>query len=61
MANVPEDFDSQVFCSLAVLSVVSYRCKLSAQADCDVCVERPPGHYGGVVQVVKTIHFLSFL
>lgn len=45
MADVPEDFDSQVFCSPAVpTSVVSYGCKLSAQADCDVGVERPPGH-----------------
>lgn len=45
MANVLEDFDSQVFCSPAVpTSVVSYRYKLSAQADCDVGVERPPGH-----------------
>ena len=46
MADVPEDFDSQVcFRSPAVpTSVVSYGCKLSAQADCDVGVERPPGH-----------------
>lgn len=45
MANVPEDFDSQAFCCLDVpMSVVSYRCKLSAQVDGDVCVERPPGH-----------------
>lgn len=46
MADVPEDFDSQVcFRSPAVpTSVVSYGRKLSAQADCDVGVERPPGH-----------------
>jgi len=50
MADVPEDFDSQVFCSPAdPRSVVSYGCKLSAQADRDVGEERPPGHYGGVV------------
>ena len=50
MADVPEDFDSRVVCSPAVpASVVSYRCKLSAQADCYVGVERPPGHYGRVV------------
>lgn len=62
MADVPEDFDSQVVCSPALpTSVVSYGCELSAQADSDVGVQRPPGHYGGVVQVVKTIHFLSCL
>ncbi len=45
MADVPEDFDSQVFCSPAVpTSVVTYWYKLSAQADRDVGVERPPGH-----------------
>lgn len=45
MADVPEDFDSQVFCSPAVpTSVVSYGCKHSAQADCNVGVERSPGH-----------------
>lgn len=50
MANVPEDFDSQVFCSPAVAaSIVSDGGKLSAQGDCDVGVERPPGHKGGVV------------
>lgn len=44
MADVQED-DSQMVCSPAVpTSVVSYRCKHSAQADCDVGVERPPGH-----------------
>ncbi len=62
MADVPEDFDSQMFCSPAVaMSVVSHGCKLSAQTNCDVGVERPPGHKGGVVQVVETIHFLSLL
>lgn len=45
MADVPEDFDSQVVRSPAVpMSVVCYGCKLSAQADCDVGVKRPPGH-----------------
>lgn len=45
MADVQEDFDSQMVCSPAVpTSVVSYGCKHSAQADCDVGVERPPGH-----------------
>lgn len=50
MADVPEDFDSRVVRSPAVpTSVVSNGCKLSTQADCDVGVERPPGHEGGVV------------
>lgn len=40
-----EDFDSRVLCSPALLmSVVGNRCELSAQGDCDVGVERPPGH-----------------
>lgn len=43
MADVPEDFDSQMFYSPAVAtSVVSYGCELSAQIDCDVGVEGPP-------------------
>lgn len=38
------------FCSPALpASVVGYGCKLSAQADCDVGVERPSGDQGGVV------------
>lgn len=42
---IPEDFDSRVLCSPALpVSVVGYRCELSAQGDCDVGVERPPGH-----------------
>ena len=50
MADVPEDLDSHVVCSPAVpTSVDGYGCKLSAQADCDVGVERPPGQQGGVV------------
>lgn len=50
------------FCSPAVSTlVVSYGCKLSAQADCDVGVKQPPGHQGGVVEVVKTVYFLSLL
>lgn len=42
-------------------SVVGDRCQFSAQADRDVGVERPPGHYGGVVQVVEAVHFLPLL
>lgn len=56
MADVPEDSDSQVFFFFYLsispsvpTSVVGYRCELSAQADCDVGVKRPPGHQGGVV------------
>lgn len=47
---IPEDFDSRVICSPVLpMSVVGYRCELSAQGDCDVGVESPPGHQGGVV------------
>lgn len=50
MADVPEDFDSQVFGSPALsASVVSYGCELSAQADCDVGVKRTSGNQRGVV------------
>lgn len=56
---IPEDFDSRVLYSPALpMSVVGYGCELSAQGDCDVGVERPPGHQGGVVQIVETVHSL---